>query len=818
MSIDFKQKLAWVLRDLPDSNLDLLALAQHRGSVAADAEQATSCGGREQWLTSAADRVPFVVSGASSRAEVNWAAHPELTHPLAKARFQAEPFDLEQSQKIVKQLLSEASEKCNQDPRRILLWMWRFLPERLANTTGGPGAIATQFAADPRLPNVSVWQRIAFDCALFSACPAPSFLTLQLCGSTELLETCGTERDLFNACSIMAQLMWQAMLPIMEQLGPTAFVSPSLLRHPRVDDWLREQGVSDDAVAPAGKDGSTEQNTAPIADDLPTTIVALVPSELVAQLGEACVARFNEACEKMRDAVREHISKAGWIKAGNKTFGAVWDRQTQDVWRLCWTAVPWADDSSGAGSLLAKSEVLLQEKWARVQEDAAGLDDSVPGIFYGLWYQASVAAARTRENMAVAAVMCEPNPACTACGCRQALHDKKPDPAGLSVQAFWQQLTADKGKARGDVASDEMLCSVCAIHRMADVAGQVRLPAAFSTGSTTAAKPKKTSKKGKIEQFADDVAVIVMGLDQPGLLLRGTKEIKSAPTIGENVHSALEASFVRRARSHVKEILESPAVLGPARHIAVQQILADFATTTAASLLQQHGAVVLQLTDRQLIALAPVTQAYKLVCAVREAQQDPFVILESEGKPKVKRLALRPGPLATSSAVVALVPKSDVLGSVLSDCLLALQEVARDSLGGDSVVIMRRHAQQPSRVFAARWQQLAGSMDAVLKLVSADKMSSVIDALGSIVAAISNADLDKASVDARAELTLRVLQPLDLPSEKLPELAAAICQLIDQCVALAAYPCTLADFDVAVDLSHTLDGLHIAASLSGADQ
>ena len=51
------------------------------------------------------------------------------------------------------------------------------------------------------------------------------------------------------------------------------------------------------------------------------------------------------------------------VKALNKTFASVWERQMHDAWRLTWTAVAWVEDSSKTRTLLPKTEVTQHEKW-----------------------------------------------------------------------------------------------------------------------------------------------------------------------------------------------------------------------------------------------------------------------------------------------------------------------------------------------------------------------------------------------------------------------------------------------------------------------
>jgi hypothetical protein len=776
MSTDWNQKLAWVLRDLPDAQLDLLQLSGHRSELLG-ADITIEVGPRADWLASSADRVPFPTGSSGVRTQVDWAAHPEITHPLAKARYTGDPIDLEATRRILGTLLAESAKRFEKDPRRLLLWMWRYLPDQLAAAPGGPGPIASQIPADPRLPNLSVWQRIGFDSALAGASPAPTFLALQISPPDAALDECATVRDLWNTSGIAAELAWKAMLPIVEALGPEAILSPCLRRHPKVDAWLAEQGVT---LA-----GAQAASSASLSGSLPSLIVALVPADRARELGDACKKSFEDAWAQMSATVRDRLVKDGWVKAGDEAWTSLWARQTSRAWEIHWTAVGWGEDSTGAGSLLPKLDVTALEKWARLQEDAAGLEEPWPGIFYGLWYNAALAAASARQRMGTTSILCEPDRPCTACGSREALHDGAVDADMQAIRAFWKPLSGASGKTAGTIQEGEHLCCICTTRRL----GVTEMPKSL----------------GALAQGAGQVALVVFGMDQPAALLRGTKDLKQGATLADSVHSELEKSFTKRARTHVKEILDCPAHLGPARQLAVQEVFADFLATAVPPLLDQFGAFAVHATDRELTIAAPVERVYPLVRALRAQQREAFVEMDTASG---KRLALRAGPQSTSSAIVAIVSKSEIFGALLRDCRIMLDDLARITLGGDALVIVRRSPREEERVFAARWDELNTSVDVLVEALPAAELDRMVQGLKTIAPALSNVDLDKASPTARPSLAANALEELGFAEDKVEPLARAVCQLVDQCVRLPT----------GTEENHALDGLHIAASLCGADQ
>ena len=783
MSTDWNQKLAWVLRDLPDPKFDLLQLSGHRSNLLGGTDVEVDVGPRADWLESSADRVPFPKGKAGARVQVDWGEHPEVTHPVSTERFTTEAIDLEAIAKVAGGLVEEASKRFDGDARRLLSWMCRYLPERLASAEGGPGPIASCIPADPRLPSLSVWQRMRFDAALAGATPSPSFLVVQVLPAAESLNESVSLADLWTGSSLAAELTWQAMLPIVEELGPEAILSPSIHAHPRVDAWLAEQGIT------ASQEGPTASRGAQVAGDLPSVFVALVPSDRARELGEACKQRFDQAWVKMAERVREHLVKLGWADKGDEAWTSIWSRQSARAWEVPWTAVGWGEDSTGAGSLLPKQDVTMLEKWARVQEDASGLDDPWPGIYFGLWCAASLAAASARRTMGTLSVLCEPDRPCTACGHREALNGGSADVQNRDVARFWEVIAS---KADGVIQPKEALCAVCATRRMGAAAGVVDVPEALShvTGETGC------------------YALVLFEVDDAALLLRGGKELKHVATLGDNVHSELAKPFIKRARSHTKEILETPAPLGPARQMGVLEAQNTFLSNALREVLDQFGALAVHASDRELIIVAKVDDAYPLTCALRERMHKSFVHVSTQSG---QRLAMHIGSKATSSALIALVPPDQVVGPLVQDCRQMLHEVVVEGLGGDGLVVLQRRAGVEERTYAAHWGELGTSVDALLSaLPDPSKRARLADVLLPVVPALSNSDLDKASSTARPALVTNVLLDAGFgeATADVDAMARAVCQLVDHRVRLSN----------GAEESHALDGLRIVTSLRGVDR
>jgi hypothetical protein len=101
-------------------------------------------------------------------------------------------------------------------------------------------------------------------------------------------------------------------------------------------------------------------------------------------------------------------------------------------------------------------------------------------------------------------------------------------------------------------------------------------------------------------------------------------------------------------------------------------------------------------------------------------------------------------------------------------------------------------------------------MDVLLQAVpKRSKLHCLAREMANVAPALSNIDLDKTSPSARASLAAGAIEELGLGADQDHEtLARAVCQIVDHCVRLPG----------GTEENHALDGLHIAASLCGADQ
>lgn len=356
--------------------------------------------------------------------------------------------------------------------------------------------------------------------ALPTALPAerePWLVQFSLSGIQSFIRTARTTRDLWIGSFLLSDLAFSAMLPIIEQYGPTAILYPDLRGNPRMDAWLDEAKPQWNALRKDLEPSLFGTDATSFAAVVPNSFVAVVPlggGEFpnLRELADKAKARVQARWKSHADAVQKWLASVVPATAGNSWKG-VWERQHRhaDVVRVRWTAVPWvhaprmkAFVQSGALPFQDASQLLPQE----TEEDRALREQRTrrftPWVSEAVWThveKARYAFGRTNANLfqmergfdygitnaqlrAVHQVRKQSTPwahaveneqagvACTLCGQRMALsvdtesQSEHVDSLTHWARTFWSNEELDPEK-RGA----ERLCAVCSMKRFLVVAG-----------------------------------------------------------------------------------------------------------------------------------------------------------------------------------------------------------------------------------------------------------------------------------------------------------------------------------------------------------
>lgn len=265
---------------------------------------------RADWWSAAADRPQWPRDLEDT---VHWTKEPVLIHPIGGEEIDLRAHGtLEETEPkaIVAKSLAHFERLrtlCGEDIRKILLAFWRFGPELAEERDNDRlGALWPQLPADTRVPDHSIWEHLDLASAFAGAFAADekceaALLALAIGPVQPFIAAARSTSDLWAGSHLLARLAWEAMRPLVEELGPDAVLFPRLRGIPQVDLWLREQGLPDELFAGALWKKSAKADANPLfAAVLPNRFVALVPA-----------GRARALAEKCREAVREWIQKTG---------------------------------------------------------------------------------------------------------------------------------------------------------------------------------------------------------------------------------------------------------------------------------------------------------------------------------------------------------------------------------------------------------------------------------------------------------------------------------------------------------------------------
>jgi CRISPR-associated protein Cmr2 len=344
MSTDWNALLLAYLHDPPDKALSIRGHVSRAGDNAGIAvgdhvsrnvlEDEVSAADP---LASIIERFPMPTAGDQGQRAVG----PEngqlrIAHPLsAVARDLPVPSLNEQLSKNEKEqvqtVIADLPGKGQEQVRNRLLAVWRLWPDALAMNVHRCLAL---LPADTRTPDHTIWNHLdtttAYKAAL-SGDGGPALLSFALGPVQRFIEAARTVRDLWSGSMILSWLAFRAILPIVEQLGPTALIYPALRANPMLDLWLRDpQRVGGRIPLP-----DVELRRTPA---LPHRFLALVPwgndgasaRDLAVLCQKAAEDAWLEIAQVVRQRIRDSMARAcpDWDKRWDSQIGSYFSTAT----------------------------------------------------------------------------------------------------------------------------------------------------------------------------------------------------------------------------------------------------------------------------------------------------------------------------------------------------------------------------------------------------------------------------------------------------------------------------------------------------------
>ncbi len=777
MAVNWETILLTYLHDPPDKALSIrghVARARRYAAIAVGEEESRRLEEAAETadpLASAVERFPMPTAGK----EGERAVAPEndrlcIFHPLSAASKYLEVPRLNDALTQAEQQQLEAIVRGlpkNEHFTRLLA-IWRRWPEALAANVHPCFAL---LPADTRTPDHTIWHHTDTAAAFRAALEAgggEALLAFALGPVQRFIEAARTVRDLWSGSMILSWLAFQAMKPILEDLGPTALIYPSLRGIPLVDLWLRNtHGLSETVPLPP-----TALRMMP---SLPHRFLALVPwgrDGTAAQgLAKRCRQAANDAVKKLADAVRAVLQQPldtacpGWDRR--------WDAQIENYFNVATAVLPLGGSAQTIDRTLARllagkdsfaeafpnADAVRQLARAIPKGEQPGYDQE----HAGRWQhqvelaQRSLAAHRTVRHV-------PPNPPvqngerfpqkCTLLG---TFEQMGPDELGASRQ-FWNALSASEHGLSVEgvrLRPGEGLCAIGLVKRFAAPAflkkelalgtDDMRFPDTWTVAAADWLQQagidwKQDRRKpwngnwlywSRPDENPEDAdpcpaelwkiiasarkehgpppvyyAILKLDGDELGGWLRGEK----SPHVREVMHPDLVAYY---EKLNQRAGLDAKRPVGPALHAAISTALANFALHVVPHVVARHCGTVIYSGGDDTLALLPLRTALDCARELQAAYTSDWY--ENDG-----RTYLLMGSRATLSGGLVLVHAKDDLRLALQDARRA-EEQAKDA-GRDAltITVRRRSGEHTTAVCpwgcvptVTKWKQafLAGASD-----------------------------------------------------------------------------------------------------------
>ena len=620
-----------------------------------------------------AERVPSPIAGGNGERAVGPEDGLRILHPAsgAHAALSLTSLDPDKAVAVIEEIVRGLS-----GPRERFLAIWRLLPDAVAAEFGDDAA---RLPADTRIPDHALFQHTDVTTGLYAA-GAPdgdaAFLSFTLGPVQPFIEAARSVRDLWSGSALLSWLAFQAMKPILEQLGPTAFVFPALRGAPLMDLWLRrEAGLEDRVPLPP--------RYARMAPSLPHRFVAVAPwgedGATAKALQQACLDEAREGWRRLAGAVRARIDPT--LAPIHRDWACLWEAQIESAFEFRAVVAPqreWREER--LARLVGESR--FSSAWPEAQK-VRELGEAIPPGHRPGYAQDN--AGRWQAQMEISARLMAaersvrhvpetpdtggtgPTPAkCTLFGSWEQM-----GPAEFRASRdFWERASNDVSLEGVRIRSRERLCAVALAKRFAGPAllarelGVTPADLRFPDTPTVAAgewlagagiDPGEERSRGvrhwsglwlhwrrRDEEDKDEgkkpdedlwrrirearkpehhgkppvyYAVLALDGDEMGRWLAGDK----TPELRKLLHPKLRDYFEGLEDDRAKAGLSARRPVGPALHAAISAALATFASEVAPPIVaENHGTMIYSGGD-DVLALCPMATALRCALALRNA-------------------------------------------------------------------------------------------------------------------------------------------------------------------------------------------------------
>ena len=285
---------------------------------------------------------------------VRFSKNGEFIHPLSGEVLKLEGLGAEIGTEPIKAASQAhfASLIQEGDDRKTFLAFWRFGPEA-GKHAHELGELWRMLPADSRVPDHSIWSHLDTVCAIHTALAGdeqgadePALLVMSFGPVQGFITQARSTSDLWAGSHLLSSLVWEAMKPIVNQLGPDAVVFPALRGVPVVDEWLMSPEGGGNAFKQLFDEIDSEllsdpTDTNPLfAASLPNKFMVIVPARQAQALAERAVAAVRHAAKNWALSAAEKVFEAAGIPINDTTRSQV-SKQLAGFPEAQWAAATW---------------------------------------------------------------------------------------------------------------------------------------------------------------------------------------------------------------------------------------------------------------------------------------------------------------------------------------------------------------------------------------------------------------------------------------------------------------------------------------------
>ena len=629
------------------------------------------------------------------------------------------------------------------------------------------GALWHRLPADTRFPDHSIWQHNALTSALYSSMELAGdengvgLMAFSITPVQPFIATARKLRDFWTGSTILSWLAFEGIRWVMENLGPDHILYPSLIDQPLVNEYLEKVWKIPRINSwNKARDVASFPNKflvlVPFANS--TEIAAGITghlNEVWQELSGMVLKKLSDVVGPLGDGEKKTIQSLF-----ERQCGSFWDFNWAST-RLVGKG-DYDDITKLIPETLWKSSSKVCQLFNKIIEKKE-YEDTCTGTLYGVSHslvQSALAATKLKRQVHR---IPEPGEKCHLCGEFEVLHSvpfKEGMPAAdykSKIDSFWKSLRSKWGR-EADFKKDgnEKLCTLCLVKRALYRCFEGKenknhlLYTTFNhnrdgfPSTTEIALHGFFTRHGIVGPLKGDLAQRLFGSEEESgsldgkklsdrdkyyaiLLMDGDKmgKLVNGETLASTWESILHPRMVSRLkdpgfnsvyRENWKEIFAKypRRLLTPAIHAAISESLGDFALYGVSGIVEKYSGKLIYAGGDDVCAIMPVDTVYSASREIREFYHTHFRLIDDSGehdlgsgewKPAKGKLSigLGTGSDISISAAILLCHHKENMGQMVSRTHHLLENVAKDELGRDSLIVELKKRSGGSRYFGSKW-------------------------------------------------------------------------------------------------------------------